>query len=113
MMKINSLARPISGSIFKWIENWLQDREQRVVMLGSSSRWIKVKSGVPQGSVLGSLLFLICINDIDEVVASKTLKFADDTKLYGVVANQQDIDRLKNDLKNLCNWSADGLCCSM
>jgi ribonuclease P/MRP protein subunit RPP40 len=80
-----------------------------VVMLGSSSRWIKVKSGVPQGSVLGPLLFLIYINDIDEVVASNILKFADDTKLYGVVANQQDIERLKNDLKNLCNWSADWL----
>jgi ribonuclease P/MRP protein subunit RPP40 len=49
------------------------------------------------------------INDIDEVVASKILKFADDTKLYGVVANQQDVERLKNDLKNLCNWSADRL----
>jgi ribonuclease P/MRP protein subunit RPP40 len=102
-------ALGISGSIFKWIENWLQDREQKVVMLGSSSRWIKVKSGVPQGSVLGPLLFLIYINDIDEVVASKILKFADDTKLYGVVANQQDIERLKNDLKNLCNWPADWL----
>jgi ribonuclease P/MRP protein subunit RPP40 len=107
MLKINSLG--INGSIFKWIENWLQDREQKVVMLGSSSRWIKVKSGVPQGSVLGPLLFLIYINDIDDVVASKILKFADDTKLYGVVANQQDIERLKNDLKNLCNWSADWL----
>jgi hypothetical protein len=107
MLKINSLG--ISGSIFKWIENWLQDREQKVVMLGSSSWWIKVKSGVPQGSVLGPLLFLIYINDIDEVVASKILKFADDTKLYGVVANQQDIERSKNDLKNLCNWSADWL----
>jgi endonuclease/exonuclease/phosphatase family metal-dependent hydrolase len=48
MLKINSLG--ISGSIFKWIENWLQDREQKVVMLGSSTRWIKVQSGVPQGT---------------------------------------------------------------
>jgi ribonuclease P/MRP protein subunit RPP40 len=91
MLKINSLG--FSGSIFKWIENWLQDREQRVVMLGSSSRWIKVESGVSQGSVLGPLLFLIYINDIEEVVVSKILNFADDTKLYGVVANQQDIER--------------------
>jgi ribonuclease P/MRP protein subunit RPP40 len=108
MSKINYLR--VSGSIFKWIGNWLQDREQRVIMLGSSSRWMKVKSGVPQGSVLGPLLFLliyIYINDIDEVVASQILKFADDTNLYGVVANQQDIDRLKNDLKNLFTCSAD------
>jgi ribonuclease P/MRP protein subunit RPP40 len=65
-------------------------------MLGSSSRWIEIKSGVTQGSVLGPLLFLIYINDIDELVVSKILKFADDKKLYGVVANQPDKERLKN-----------------
>jgi hypothetical protein len=57
MLKINSLG--ISGSVFKWKENWLQDREQRVVMLGSSSRWIKVKSGVPHAPTRGHSLKLV------------------------------------------------------
>jgi ribonuclease P/MRP protein subunit RPP40 len=52
---------------------------------------------------------LIYINDIDDVVVSKVLKFADDTKLIGIVANQQDTERLQKDLKNLCNWSKDWL----
>jgi ribonuclease P/MRP protein subunit RPP40 len=78
-------------------------------MLGRSSKWVKVKSGVPQGSVLGPLLFLIYINDIDECVVSRVLKFADDTKLIGVVANDEDVKTLQNDLRNLCGWSEDWL----
>jgi ribonuclease P/MRP protein subunit RPP40 len=84
-LKISSID--FNGSTFKWIENWLQDTEQRVVMLRNSSRWIKVESGVPQGSVLGPSLFLKSVNDIDKVVRNKILKFAGDTKLCGVVAN--------------------------
>lgn len=107
MLKIDSMG--ISGDIYNWIKDWLKDREQRVVLLGSSSQWISVKSGVPQGSVLGPLLFLIYINDIDKGIHSKVLKFADDTKLYSVVANQSDVKRLKVDLINICNWSNEWL----
>ena len=57
------------------------------------------------GSVLGPLLFLIYINDIDDVVSSKLLKFADDTKVFGVVSNSNDIEKLQIDLMNLCKWS--------
>jgi len=61
----------ITGDVFNWIEDWLNDREQRVVLLGSHSEWIKVKSGVPQGSALGPLLLLIYINDIYDSVCAR------------------------------------------
>ena len=64
---------------------------------------------MPQGSVLGPLLFLIYINDIGKGVASGLLKFADDTKIFGVVANNDDIKKLQGDLINLCRWSKDWL----
>jgi ribonucleases P/MRP protein subunit RPP40 len=83
MMKIKSLG--IAENVYNWIEDWLRDRKQRVVFLGGDSEWIRVTSGVPQGSVLGPLLFLIYINDIDDSVSSKLFKFADDTKVFRVV----------------------------
>ena len=105
MLKINSLG--IVGDVYNWIENWLKDREQRVVLLGCNSEWIRVKSGVPQGSVLGPLLFVIYINDIDDSVSSNLLKFADDTKVFRIVSTPNDIDKLQYDLMNLCKWSDD------
>ena len=72
----------IGISIINWIEQWLTDRRQRVVVDGEVSNWKPVLSGVPQGSVLGPILFLIYINDLEEGVTSKILKFADDNKLF-------------------------------
>jgi len=79
-MKVRALG--IIGRIYDWIEGLLKDREQRVVLSGSNSKWTKVMSGVPKGSVLCPLLFLLYINDFDDSVCSRVLKFADDTKLF-------------------------------
>ena len=75
-------AHGIGDSITDWIEQWLTDRRQRVVVDGEVSTWKSVLSGVPQGSVLGPILFLIYINDLDDSITSNVLKFADDTKLF-------------------------------
>ena len=101
MHKLTALG--IGGKVWNWIRDWLLGREQRVVLLGSTSTWSPVKSRVPQGSVLGPVLFLIYINDIDDVVSSNILKFADETKLYRAVTNQDDIEILRSDLVNLCH----------
>jgi Reverse transcriptase (RNA-dependent DNA polymerase) len=71
------------------------------VLLGCNSEWMKVKCGVPQGSVPGPLLFLIYIKGIDDSVSSKLLEFADDTKVFGVVPNINGIKKLQIDLMNL------------
>ena len=80
-----------------------------MVLLGNSSKWMKVKRGVPQGSVLWPFLFLIYIDDIDTSVCNSLQKFTDDTKVYSVVSDINDKDRPQNNLVNLCKWSLDWL----
>ena len=72
----------MGNSIVNWIEQWLTDRRQSVGVDGEVSSWKSVLSGVPQGSVLGPILFLVYINYLEEGVTGKILKFADDTKLF-------------------------------
>ena len=91
----------ISGNVSRWIKNWLTDRRQRVNINGKASNWANVLSGVPQGPVLGPLLFLIYINDIDDGIISKIWKFADDTKICKNIKNEEDVEILRNDLKQL------------
>ena len=98
-------AHGIGDSITDWIEQWLTDRRQRVVVDGEVSNWKSVLSGVPQESVLGPILFLIYINDLDDSITSNVLKFADDTKLFRKVNTDGDKQHLQNDLDRLVKWS--------
>ena len=83
-------AHGIGDGLIDWIEQWLTDRRQRVVVDGEVSNWKSVLSGVPQGSVLGPLLFLIYINDLDGNITSNVFKFADDTKVFRKVNTDGD-----------------------
>ena len=98
-------AHGIGDQLCSWVDNWLTNRKQRVVINGEASDWLQVTSGVPQGSVLGPLLFLIYINDLDLGVSSKISKFADDTKLGGKALTNGDCEIIQKDLDNLSIWS--------
>ena len=75
------------GNDINWIKEWLTHRGQRVIVDGEISNWKSALSGVPQGSVLDPILFLIYINDLEDDISSKVLKFADDTKVFRKVTN--------------------------
>ena len=95
----------ISGKIFEWISSFLVGRKQRVIVDGESSAWEDMKSGVPQGSVLGPILFVIYINDLPDAVDSRIKMFADDTKIYRRIEGETDCDALQHDLDNLQTWA--------
>ena len=95
----------IDDKIWLWISNFLKQRKQRVVVDGIQSDLVTVDSGVPQGTVLGPILFLLHINDLPSVISSKVRLFADDCLVYREIKNRQDQIALQKDL-NYMNWGS-------
>ena len=78
----------VAGDLLDTLTNFLKERKQRVVLNGQYSIWANVEAGVPEGSILGLLLFLIYINDLPENLVSNSKLFADDTSLFSVIQNK-------------------------
>ena len=94
----------VKGDILSWVQAFLEDREQKVVVDGRSSSSEAVTSGVPQGTVLGPLLFLLYINDLPSVVSSQVCLFADDCLMYRPIRSVEDQAAMQRDLDSLERW---------
>ena len=92
----------ISGNIHIWFCSYLRGRTQRTVVEGVASEWSPVTSGVPQGSILGLMLFLLFINDLPDVIPQATSSglYADDAKLYRAITSNEDCTCLQSALSN-------------
>ena len=96
----------IGGSLLNWLEDFLKDRRQRVSVNGTVSSWAPVSSGVPQGSVVGPMLFSLFVNDCPKLIESIMSLFADDTKLYAALSlTLSDTSSIQADLEILQDWA--------
>ena len=96
----------ISEDLFDLLENYLSGRLQRVFLNGQASSWRPVLAGVPQGSIMYLLLFLVYINDLPNELKSNAKLFTDDTSLFTIVKDKQDsADVLNNDLSLISKWA--------
>ena len=104
LYKLKSMG--ISGKLYNLLENYLLERSQRVLLKGQTSSWRPVLAGVPQGSILGPLLFLIYINDLPDELKSNVKLFADDTSLFSIVKDKNEsANILSNDLAQISKWA--------
>ena len=99
----------INSTVLEWLKSFLTKRYMRVVVEGEHSKSVYVESGVPQGTVLGPLLFLCHINDLPDSVSSSVRLFADDCLLYRTIKTQEDHLKLQNDLISLENGLLNGV----
>jgi hypothetical protein len=104
LTKLNKYG--VRGDVLGWIRQFLTGRRQRVRVNGAESSWKPVTSGIPQGSVLGPVLFVIFINDLPEVTSCPVEMFADDTKLYSPLNNHDDQVKLQEDIHKLTEWAS-------
>ena len=105
-MDVKVESHGIQGCILNWIQGFLMGRTQQVIVNGCASSWAPVtSSGIPQGSVLGPILFVLYVNDLPDCVSNDTFLFADDTKIFSKIACDQDSLQFKNDLNNLQSYS--------
>jgi len=107
--KLNAIG--VKGSLLKWIEDYLSNRELKVVISGKTSTSKVINAGVPQGSILGPLLFLIFIDDITEKIRNTAMLYADDTSLMNIIRKRQErtlaAQSLNTDLNGIQNWAKD------
>ncbi|KAF7243936.1 Hepatic lectin [Varanus komodoensis] len=104
---VEKLCFGIHQSTVRWIRARLNDQKQRVTISGESSGWWPVTRGVPQGSVLGPILFNLFINDMEEGVNSLLIKFADDTKTGAVATTEAQVLQIQKDLDRLWKWAGE------
>ena len=98
-------AHGIGGKVLRWLEAFLVGRQQRVFVGGSQSGWARVPSGVPQGSVLAPLLFVLYVNDLPDALNCQIKTFADDSKLYRAVRLEADAIALQENLDSAIHWA--------
>ena len=91
----------IRGFLLQWIQDFLSQLKQRVVFKGAVSDWCSVTSGVPQGSVLGPIFFMLSVNDINDVVSSPLFQFADDHTVLSPMLSERNRVALQNDIHNI------------
>ena len=104
LMQLRSFG--IDGDAIRWIEGFLKDRRQKVLVNGSESEWANVLSGIPQGSILGPVMFTLFVNDLPNEVNSIISMFADDTKLYAPLITTETGEMMMTDLSKLEDWAA-------
>ena len=95
----------LSGAALSWFRSYLSGREQCVVLDGQCSDWVPVRSGVPEGSICGPILFVLFCNDVPTHISSECLMYADDLKLYRQIRSPGDALLLQTDLDSLHRWS--------
>ena len=114
VLLLNEIWRRLMSQNVNWVTDFLCNRKQCVVLNGEKSSCFSVLSGIPQGSILGPLLFLIYINDLPEICAgedpsSEIFLYADDSKIYKVIRNQSDQQKLQTILNMIKHWSDEWL----